>query len=367
MGYDDRHYVPILKAKAGELRALREVHQTVRNAITPLLEIMDVPPRWLDGEDEPVPSKSMEQHIAATADALVKNWGTERPLFVDGLYVEGADTLDDGREPFRALLDHLRDANMKSIPVTGMDRYAEYDEAIKGAVGSDGRGLCLRLEEEDFDSDDLEAELNGALDYFGIGRSKVDLVVDYAATILPRSTLVAVVNSIPQLKKWRSFTLSACSFPKDMRDISANSIEELAREEWLNWTHLRARRDKVERMPTYSDYAINHPQLLEIDPREMRMSGNIRYTWTTQYVVARGEAFPRKKDKTKRDPPRVQYPRLAKEITEHKAWMGPKFSWGDAYIQECANGKCVGGGREWRAVGTSHHLASVVQQIANLP
>jgi hypothetical protein len=29
--------------------------------------------------------------------------------------------------------------------------------------------------------------------------------------------------------------------------------------------------------------------------------------------------------------------------------------------------QCVGGGREWRAVGTSHHLVYVVKQIANLP
>lgn len=367
MGFDHKHYVPILKAKAGELRALREAHDSVRIAITPMLEVMDAAPKYVDGEDDPVPSKSGEAHVKAVAEGITKAWGADRRVFIDGVYIEHTDTLDDGREPIGAILDYLRVAKVKAVPVTGLDRLAEYDSAIRDAVDRDGRGLCLRLQTSDLETDDLGQQLQTALKFFRVPSGKVDLLIDFGPVIAPRATVLPLVNSIPCVKEWRTFTLAACAFPVDMSAVTQYSTAELPREEWANWTHLRARASSIVRLPTFSDYAINHPEPSEIDPRTMRMSANIRYTWTTTYIVAKGEALPRKKDLRKKAPASEQYPLLAQYIISHKAWCGPKFSWGDGYIQRCANKECVGGGREWRAVGTSHHLAFVAKQIANLP
>jgi hypothetical protein len=367
MGFDQRHYVPILKAKAGELRALKEATENVRGAFTPLLEVMDVPPKYIEGEEDPVPSKSVDAHVLAVSDSIAKAWGSGRNVFIDGFYIEHLPTLDDGREPIGAVLDALREADVKVVPVTGLDRFAEYNEAVKQAVEQDERGVCLRLQESDLESDDLDKQLAAVLLGLGLSPKKVDLVFDYGPTVPPKSSLVPVLNAIPKVMEWRSFTLAASSFPVDMREVARFTTVELDREEWTNWTFLRARSDKLLRLPTFGDYAINHPKLSDLDPREMRMSANIRYTWTTTFVIAKGEATPRKKDKEKKATPSEQYPLLAQSIIEHKAWCGPKFSWGDGYIQKCANRECVGGGREWRAVGTSHHLAFVAKQLANLP
>ncbi|MBX3360207.1 MAG: beta family protein [Phycisphaeraceae bacterium] len=367
MGFDQKHYVPILKAKAGELRALKEASDTVRRSITPVLEVTGVPSKYIEGSDDPMPSKSDDAHIKTVAQNIAKNWGAERPVFIDGFYIEDMATLPDGREPISAVLDYLRDESIKAVPVTGIDRYAEYTAAIAAAAEKDGCGLCLRLQEEDLASDDLAGQLKAALDHLNVKVGKVDLLVDYGPQVPPRSTIIPLINSIPQIKEWRSFTLAASKFPVDMSEVSQYSTVELPREEWENWTHLRARDDKLARVPTFSDYAINYPDPSDIDPRKMRMSANIRYTWTTSYVIAKGEAMPRKKDKDKKAPPAEQYPMLAQAIINHKAWCGPLFSWGDAYIQKCANKACVGGGTEWRAVGTSHHLAFAVQQIASFP
>jgi hypothetical protein len=225
----------------------------------------------------------------------------------------------------------------------------------------------MRLQESDLASDDLGKQLTAALKFFGLPANNVDLVVDYGQVVVPRSTIVPLINTIPDLKEWRTFTLSACAFPIDMSGVAQYSTVELPRDEWTNWTHIRSREDKIDRMPTFGDYAINHPEPSEIDPRKMRMSGNIRYTSTLTYVVAKREAFPRKKDKDKKADRAEQYPQLAEAIMSHKAWCGPNFSWGDAYIKKCANKECVSGGTEWRAVGTSHHLAFVAKQLASLP
>jgi hypothetical protein len=367
MAFDDKFYVPILKAKAGELKALKEAAPDVRAGFSPLLEIMDVAPKYVEGEDDPVPSKSDEAHIKTVADNIAKAVGSEQRFFADGVYCEQMDALADGREPMAALMDYFREAKLKVVPVTGLDRVKEYNDAVKSAIESDGRGLCLRLQESDLESDDLEKQVESALKHFGLPPKRVDLLVDYGPAITPRSAIVPLINTLPFLTDWRTFTVSACSFPTNMAGFAQYSVAEIPREEWLNWTYLRSRSEKAKRMPTFSDYTINHPEVSEIDPREMRMSCNIRYTWTTTYVVAKGEVVPRRSDKDTRAPSKEQYPRLAQMIMEHKAWQGGDFSWGDDYIQKCARKECVGGGREWRAVGTSHHVAFVVKQLASLP
>lgn len=364
--FDHKHYVPILKAKAGELKALKEASMDVRAAFTPVLEIMDIAPKWVEGEDDPVPSKSGEAHIKSVADNIAKAWGADKEFYADGFYIEEMDSFTDGREPIGALMDCFRAANLKAIPVAGLDRVKEYTIAVKDAIEKDGRGLCIRLLESDLISDDLDKQLKATLKYFSLSENKVDLLVDYGPVITPRSTIVPLVASLPSLADWRTVTIAACSFPPDMSKVAQYSTIELPRDEWLNWTYLRSRMENIKRMPTFGDYTINHPVPSEVDPREMRMSANIRYTGTTTFVVAKGEVLPRKKDKDKRAPSSEQYPRLAQAIIDHKAWQGPQFSWGDDYIQKCANKECVGAGREWRAVGASHHIAFVVKQIASL-
>ncbi len=227
--------------------------------------------------------------------------------------------------------------------------------------------MCLRLQEPDLASDTLDKQIAATLNGLDLSPKHVDLVLDYGPVVPPRSSLVPVLNAIPRVKEWRSFTLAASSFPVNMAGVAKYATVELDREEWTNWTFLRSRSDKLLRMPTFGDYAINYPEPSDVDPREMRMSANIRYTWTTTFVIAKGEAAPRKKDKEPGAALSAQYPLLAQQIIEHKAWCGPTFSWGDSFIQKCANRECVGGPREWRAVGTSHHFAFVVKQQANLP
>lgn len=363
MGFDQQHYVPILKAKGGEFKALKEASETVRSAITPLLEVVDVPLKWAAGED-PVPSKSVDDHVEDIAENIAKSWGPSRNVFVDGFYIE-EHTLADGREPIDGLLDQLREANVMAIPVAGLDRNREYNEAIKRAVEQDERGVCLRLQEPDLESDDLHEQIAAVISGIGLPPSQVDLLLDYGPKVPPKSALVPVLNGIPRVKEWRSFTMSASSFPVDMSEVARYTTVELDRDEWLNWVFVRSRSNNLIRVPTYSDYAINHPILSDLDPRSIRMSANIRYTWTTTFLIAKGEAMPRKKDKEPKATAAEQYPLLADAIIGHKAWAGPNFSWGDAFIQKCANRECVGGGREWRAVGTSHHLAFVARQQAN--
>jgi hypothetical protein len=89
-------------------------------------------------------------------------------------------------------------------------------------------------------------------------------------------------------------------------------------------------------------------------------SANIRYTEAEQWLVLRGRSIARFGFE--------QYHALSAFLIRHQAFRGRDFSWGDGYIFECAGEvETSGNASTWRRVGTSHHLAVVLNQLASLP
>ena len=315
-----------------------------------------------------MPARSIDEHVDATASAIAAHTEDLGPFYLDGFQVEEERSLEAGEEPIAGLFAILRDAGSEFIPVIGLDRVREYGEAVREAVGEDGHGACLRLLAADLeDAVELRREVDALLGFLGLTTEAVDLVVDFGPHVPLRYATAHVVNALPHLQDWRALVLASSSFPVDLSGVSRGTVVELPRSEWRAWRSLQAQREQIERVPLYGDYGINHPELVEIDPRLMRMSPNIRYTADAHFVIAKGMALPRKKDKVKSAPPAEQYPALAQEITGHPSWCGADFSWGDGFIAACARGESVGSATTWRQVGTSHHLAFVVQQLASLP
>lgn len=363
----DSIYVPVLKGKQGELDALQNTQPEIRRRLTPLLEVPPIPPRYIEGQEEPVPSKTIDDHIDQTALKFATAWGQEDMIFVDGQYIEGEDQLNDGMEPIAGFLRNLRQVGTQAVPVTGLDRVQEYQDAIRSAIQEDGRGVCLRLTEADLEAlADLEQQVSSLLEFLAVQAESVDLLLDFGPNVPSRAAAPYLLNAVPMISRWRTFSLASSGFPADMSQVRQNSVVELTRREWTVWTHLFAQRRAVKRLPRFSDYAINHPALFEIDPRVMRMSPNIRYTAELNFVLARGEAYRRRNEPRASVPPEVQYRRLSKQIIDHPSWQGEDYSWGDKFIADCDRGKHVGNPTNWRAVGTSHHLAFAVRQLASL-
>jgi hypothetical protein len=58
-------YVPVLKSRAGELRALRALDSNTKRTLTPLIEF--TPPTQDD----------VEAHLVRKADSLISTWGRD--------------------------------------------------------------------------------------------------------------------------------------------------------------------------------------------------------------------------------------------------------------------------------------------------
>lgn len=353
-------YVPILKGRAGEYGALHAMSPDDKKGITPLIEIPPIPWDYKDSK----PEKTIDQHLLKVASHLERSWGQESALFIDLLWIAEAERMAGGEHPFTHLLQKARERAVKTIPVTGLLRGDEYQLAVRESIATDRRGACLRLQREDFEEfEDLNSQISGILDNLAISPSACDLILDLRALTAPSgpeltAEVCEMINRLPHLNDWRSFVLAGTAFPVDLMGLQPSHVFPIPRHEWLMWSDLVANK-RVERLPIFGDYAIAHPQPSEVDPRIMRASASIRYTTEAAWLILKG--------KNLKDFGYKQFHLVSGSLLRNPVYNGPLFSWGDRYVQECANGRASCGNlTTWRKVGTSHHIAYVKWQLANL-
>lgn len=163
------------------------------------------------------------------------------------------------------------------------------------------------------------------------------------------------LRRLPAVSEWRSLTVAAAAFPVNLAGMRPG-IHNLPRADWDLWTSL----SDLPRQPGYGDYAIAHPDLPEVDMTKVKVSASIRYTTPDSFMVARGRVVT-----DDRYGGYGQFTTLAGDLVNHECYSGATYSWGDAYIQVCAEGGATGNLTTWRQVGTNHHLTLVVKQLAN--
>jgi hypothetical protein len=363
--FDHKHYLPILKGKEGEYAALSELAPKSKEKMTPLIEI---PPIAWDFEAG-APEKTIDKHLEKVSDRIAGCWDINKHIFIDLLWIPESEVMSDGQHPLTYIFDNARMKTQSFIPVTGIRRGSNYQDAVKAIAAEDKRGVCLRLENNDFDEVwELDTKLPELLEALNIIPETADLILDFKEIPESQTSTVAVairsiISAIPDIEKWRSLTFAGTGFPSNLSDIEASSIGSIFRSEWSVWETLVKHRAKLKRLPTFGDYAINHPEpfeRLELDPRLIRMSASLRYTADKEWLIVKG--------RNTKDHGREQYHGLCQLMIKRPEYKGTGCSWGDDYINGCA-GRSTNPGNPtiWRKVGTNHHLTFVTEQIASLP
>lgn len=367
------HYMPILKCKQGEKKALSDLTPTVKNLVLPLVEIPPIPLKWLEGEEDPVIAKDIETHVAGQAESLAEAWGTDNPILVDGAFIEEEAALSDGCEPIERIFDDARDLDLQAVPVSGLTRHPDYVSAVAKIVKKDKRGIALRLVRADFaDLKTFSDRLDDHLSKIGVHRKDTVLITDLGPIGVNEESALRVAapaffHAVPKIAEWKQFFFAGSAFPANLAGHAADTIIRVPRTEYTLWTFLHSKKETLSRMPSFGDYCVAHPDIAELDPRLMRMSPNIRYTASFQWVIAKGHAISRKSDAKKGKPLKDQYPELCKKIMGDPEWKNPSYSAGDKYIDQCAIKKVgPGSATTWRAVGTCHHIVLAANQVTKL-
>ena len=99
---DEKHYVPILKGKMGEYRALKELTPDVRKRLTPIIEI---PPIAWDYIND-IPAKTIDQHLSKVPENLFSSWNENRPIFLELVYLE-TESMSDGTHPLTKIFNEI--------------------------------------------------------------------------------------------------------------------------------------------------------------------------------------------------------------------------------------------------------------------
>jgi hypothetical protein len=367
--FGTKHYIPILRWKAAEKEALLYLSPEVRKQITPLLELLMPQPKERKKKNgqsktpEELLSESLQLLKEATPKVpsdIQKCWGIT-PAFIE----VGLLDKSERAQVLSSILTEGTKLGLSLVPVVNLH---SDPETMKGAIqlaNEYGSGLCLRLFPSDiFRGASLAKEIDGFMKASSLVPEKVDLLLDFQITDDQYATLGNVAKNIPDILKWRTFTVASGAFPIDLSDFTVD-LYNIPRSDWENWLS-QINSKKLTRQPSFADYTIQHPIYREPVPGA-NPSASIRYTLNDEWMIMRGQGL--------RSPNGAgfkQYPALAQLLSQRPEYLsfGRDFSYGDQYIEKIGKsvmGKETGNPRTWLRAGINHHIACVVAQIASLP
>lgn len=348
--FDHRHYVPVLRWKGAERAALQHLFLTDKNGLTPLLEIP--PTDFASGAD-------VDSLLSRCGRQIAKSWGCAR-AFVDLALIDPPVRSLAGRHPVVVFWEFAREHQLILVPVTGVSRTLEFQLAVRNVIEQDGHGVGVRLTLSDLESPSLGSDLNALNASLGLTYEDVDLLVDFGIADESNSDFAYVCDRVPWIERWRSFTVIAGAFPKDLQEFKVGQ-HLLPRHEWSQWlVQVLSSLSKLPRVPTFGDYTIQHAIYHE-PPPGANVSASIRYTTSAHWLIMRGEGL-----RTAGSPGHKQYPANAVLLCEREEFCDPYFSYGDEYISKVAKGKITtpGNPETWLRAGINHHLTFVVRQLA---
>lgn len=350
--FDHKHYVPVLRWKRGERVALQKIADKLRPSITPLVEL--IPYEFSAEKIQKIGGYSSK--FAETAKQIADCWGTA-PFFSDLWYIYHLIPDVKKISPLQVFAAHCQNEKNCLIPVTGLQRDGFYQAEVRHVTAN---GVCLRLHRNDLQKESFKKDLLELIEYLRLAPDTVDLLIDFQVVDGKEMTYTNLCEIIPNIKDWRTFTVTSGSFTKDLSSFQKNDEHLLSRKDWLSWRNQVNQRNLL-RNPTYSDYTIQHGLFSE-PPPVPNFSASIRYTSKEHWIIIRGESV------FKDDGPGyAQWPANAQLLCAKSEFCGPDFSFGDKYIYEMGlQTEKTGRAEDWIRSGINHHMTFVVDQVANL-
>ena len=364
--FGSRHYVPIVRWKMAEMRALAELHEADKANITPFVEI---PRSRFEGSYNPSTGKYSVPSSQSVLDKIanqVGELGLVQRCFLD------FGTLDRCRRPFLVgkrspwltVKEHLAPTPSLVVPVSRLYRDSNpHVAAIREFASIQRRGACLRLQEEDLELTDLANRVDRLLNNLRLSPKEVDLLVDLGVTYEEGRSFASVCSRLPFLADWRSFTVSSGHFPADLQRFERGQEHRLRRADLQRW------RTEVEnglaRKPAYGDYTVQHAVYIPPPDAPLHPSASIRYALKDHWLILRGEDYTQENG-----PGKGQWIGWAQLLCTKPefAEFGPGYSAGDAFIHsKSVDGENHGEGTDWLFAGINHHMTLTSRQVASAP
>jgi len=332
--FSHKHYVPIMKTKAGERWALSHLDRTSQAHLTPVLELHDT-------------DKNLSTHADDVCEDLSSDWGTTDPFFLDTIWVHGTAGLPG---PLAAVFDAARNYALMAMPVVRVTYDPPTLAQVRAILDEDDRGCMLRVSPSQSGNAALIDSTLRALD---LEPGQVHLLLDYQAS---QMELRQDIPRIPHLADWRTFTAASGGFPRSLANLPSNTWHLIARSDWQGWEP-HVSKAGFARRPTFGDYTLRDPGA---PPKFGVASVNMRYTCNAEWLVRTGGLV--------RDGAAPQMKTVCRDLIARSEYSGAAFSAGDREIFQTAQpGTGTGGATQWVQWCVSHHLVFTASQIQQHP
>ena len=346
-------YVPILRWKRAEQKALERVDDAERSLIKPLLEFTPRDYRAKKSRPHPTVTNVALSHI----DTIEKVWGG-RPAFVDYELLPSRLRSKGGAHPLRELARLGENREVSLIPVATLRMQPHEYLVVREAERRMGQGVGIRLKRRDLIADDLPDRVKRTMGAVGVSRATTDLLMDYEVTSRGAPAIASILTTLGSPQMWRSTVAISGAFPKDLTGFSPG--EHLHHRADLAWWRSQISKG-IAPTDAFGDYTIQYPLFSE-PPEFANFSASIRYTTDDHWVVMRGEGV-----FNDDGPGFAQWPANAQLLCDRHEYCGPSFSYGDRYISEMSRQQTKTGNAEtWLRAGLNHHLVFTTRQLANL-
>lgn len=378
---NSKDYVPILKWKRAEQRALKDLKDEDRERIIPLVELVmpKVSSPYKDKERKvkktreetfsEIVSKFKTQRTKEIPEEIKKSWG-DQPIFIDfSLLYEAEFTIRLKVESITTILSAGYDLDLNLIPVINLNDEKEIKDVACELSKKYGKGLCLRITTSDLaDIEKLNGKLKDFLGNFRMSVNNIDLLIDLKSiqdNIGEYLGLVNLSQKLVDITDWRGFIFAAGAFPEDLSKCKFDEATLIPRLDWKQWLQ-HNHGNGISRIPTFADYTIRNPIYKESD-QFYAPTTSIRYTLEDDWMIMKG----------KRQDFKLYLVNAKLLAGDSDHFSGEAFSAGDKYIAEKARHydeyiknpkiKGTGGSEDWIYVGINHHLTLTAHQLANLP
>lgn len=339
-------YVPCIKAKQNEIRALKALSVEAISNIKPLVDIC----RGVDDS---------ETEIKKKVTLAIKYMKQARKEYQFPFYLDVFDLpsmfFKDGIYISEYILNEFY--QLGATPVIGLDREPEHIQAVsKYITKSESKLFAVRLLLDDVTSfditklelDDLIAEIDD--------ECEVDLIFDFRVINeknfqLIISNTVKFLSRVNELDNIKNIIITSSIIPAIVTDlVGTGSSEHINRLERQLWNTVSG---QVDVQIVYGDYTVVSPEYSEtnIQVELMRtvQTPRIIYTDDDQLFISRGKSL-----KTHGD---QQYFSLAKDIV-NCGYFRANHSEGEKYISDVASrnyGRC-GNASKWIEVTVHCHI-----------
>jgi hypothetical protein len=329
-------YYPILKWKAGEHAAAKQLDAADRALMLPILEV------------QPAPGGTASKLLTTLDKTQV---AASHPVGVDLRPMHATVTLPT----LAKLCAGLTKAGHQVYPVIQSPDLFSNLGGLAALAGSAGVVLRLHLQTLTLPGTLAAiAAVRGA-----IGRVPLHVVYDLGPIgEVDEAALTAFAEPfVRDTLAQRAAThvaLAGGSFPMSLTGIPiGNNL--LRRREWHAWQQLRARPGCTD--VRFGDYNVTNPEPLgDLDPRAINPAAAIRYALDGEWLLLRARGA--------KTAGFGQYNTLCRVLIADARYYGAAFSYGDdRYTAHAAAGASSGNFMTWRRDAASHHLVQTARRL----